>query len=157
MGFGDAIGEGFFNYMNFRGRAVRAEYWWWVLFAFIVAVVAAVLDALIFWGWENGPFGLVTSLALFFPGLSITVRRLHDTNRSGWWVLLPLIPLILTIVGFIAAVTLDPFNWFRGPGLLYIGGPALLLIAAFVIIMVFMFLPSNPGNNRFGPNRYAGS
>jgi hypothetical protein len=63
----------------------------------------------------------------------------------------------LTIVGFIAAVTLDPFNWFRGPGLLYIGGPALLLIAAFVIITVFMFLPSNPGNNRFGPNRYAGS
>lgn len=157
MSFGDAIGECFFNYVNFRDRAARAEYWWWVLFAVIVALVASVLDLLIFRGWETGPFNLVTSLALLLPGLSVTVRRLHDTNRSGWWILLPIVPAILTVVGFIAALTINPFNPFSGPGLVYTAVPALLWIAATVLLLVFMLLPSNPGNNRFGPNRYAGN
>jgi uncharacterized membrane protein YhaH (DUF805 family) len=156
MSFGDAIGEGFFNFANFRDRAARAEYWWWVLFAVIVAMVATVLDLVVFWGWENGPFNLVTSLALLLPGLSVTVRRLHDSNRSGWWILLPIVPAILTFVGFIAALTLHPLNWFEGPGLVYIGAPALLWIGTTILLIVLMFLPSTPGNNRFGPNRYAG-
>ncbi len=157
MSFGDSIGEGFFNFMNFRDRAARAEYWWWVLFAVIVGVVAAILDAVVFWGWETGPFGLVTSLALFFPGLSVTVRRLHDTNRSGWWIMIAVIPVILMFAGFIAALTANPLNPFNATGLVFIGVPALLWLAATILLIVFMVLPSNPGNNRFGPNRYAGS
>lgn len=156
MGFGDAIGECFFNYANFRDRAARAEYWWWALFAIVVALVAAALDFVIFHGWETGPFNLVTSLALLLPGLSVTVRRLHDTNRRGWWILLPVIPAILTFVGFIAALTANPFNPFNSTGLVLIGVPALLWIAATILLLVWMILPSNPGNNRFGPNRYAG-
>ncbi len=157
MSFGDSIGECFFNYMNFRDRAARAEYWWWVLFAVILGLIAVGLDLLIFRGWETGPFNLVISLALFFPGLTVTVRRLHDTNRSGWWILLPVIPAILTFAGFIAALTANPFNPFNGTGLILVGVPAIIWIAATILLLVWMLLPSNAGNNRFGPNRYAGA
>lgn len=157
MSFGDAIGECFFNYANFRDRAARAEYWWWVLLAIIVAVVAAGLDFLIFRGWQTGPFNLVTSLALLLPGLSVTVRRLHDTNRSGWWILLPVVPAILMFVGFIAALSSNPLDPFNATGLVLIGVPTLLWLAAIILLVIWMLLPSNAGNNRFGPNRYAGA
>ena len=156
MSFGDAIGECFFNYANFRDRAARAEYWWWTLFAVVLAGVTMLLDFLIFAGWETGPFNLVISLALILPGLSVTVRRLHDTNRSGWWILLPLVTAILIFAGFIAALTSNPFNPFNGPGLVFVGVPVVLWLAATILLIVWMLLPSNPGNNRFGPNRYAG-
>lgn len=157
MSFGDAIGECFFNYANFRDRAARAEYWWWALFATVVLLIGGVLDFLIFRGWETGPFYLVLSIASFLPSLSVTVRRLHDTNRSGWWVLLPFGGIILFVIGFIAALTMNPFEPFAGPGLAFIGVSLLLLLATTILLLVWMLLPSNPGNNRFGPNRYAGA
>lgn len=156
MSFGDAIGECFFNYANFRDRAARAEYWWWALFATVVLLVGMGLDYLVFREWETGPFYLVLSLATFLPSLSVTVRRLHDTGRSGWWVLLPFGAMILFVVGFIAALTIDPLNPFRGAGLILIGVPILLSLAVTILLLVWMILPSDPGNNRFGPNRYAG-
>lgn len=99
MSFGDAIGEGFFNYANFSGRATRSEFWWWVLFAFVVSLVTSVIDLALFWGWTVGPLNTVTGIALFLPGLAVSVRRLHDTNRSGWWIL-----ITLTIVGIILLI-----------------------------------------------------
>ncbi|MBX3515205.1 MAG: DUF805 domain-containing protein [Xanthobacteraceae bacterium] len=158
MSFGEAIGETFFNYMNFRDRASRAEYWWWMLFAFIVSIVAAVLDFAIFRGWEMGPFGLVIGLALFFPSLTVTVRRLHDIGRSGWWILLPIACWFLLFGAFIAALSANPFNPFQGTGLVLILVASLLTLVSFIVIyIVFGIIPSNPGNNRYGPNRYAGA
>lgn len=157
MTFVEAIGEDFFNFANFRGRASRAEYWWWVLFAFVVAFVAGVLDFAIFYGWEMGPFSLITGIALFLPGLSVTVRRLHDTNRSGWWILLPLGGGILVLIGFIAALATNPFDPFGGAGLALVGLPVLVALATWILIIVWTILPSNPGNNPYGPNRYAGA
>ncbi len=157
MSFGDAIGECFFNYANFKGRAARAEYWWWALFATVVLMIGAALDYLIFHGWETGPFYLVLALASFLPSLSVTVRRLHDTNRSGWWILLPFAGVALFIVGFIAALTVNPFNPFSGAGLVYVAVPTIVWLALTILLIVWMVLPSNPGNNRYGPNRYAGA
>lgn len=157
MNFGEAIGECFFNYANFRDRAARAEYWWWALFATIVLLIGMGLDYLIFSGWNTGPFYLVLSVATFLPSLSVTVRRLHDTNRSGWWVMLPFAAMVLFIVGFIAAVTIDPFRPFRGMGLVLVGIPMLLVFATTILLLVWMLLRGDPGNNRFGPNRYAGA
>ena len=94
MTFSDAVRSGFEHYVIFDGRASRPEFWWWVLFAILVSVVANIIDAVI------GP-PIVTSLAglaLLLPGLSVSIRRLHDTNRSGWWILIVLIPLIGWIV-----------------------------------------------------------
>lgn len=156
MSFGDAIGECFFNYANFRDRAARAEYWWWALFATVVLLVGQGLDYLVFSEWETGPFYLVLSLATFLPSLSVTVRRLHDTNRTGWWVLLPFAPMVLLFAGFIAALTMNPLNPFGPVGLVLIGVPTILLIATAILLLVWMLLPSDAGNNRFGPNRYAG-
>ena len=96
MSFGEAIRSGFDNYVNFEGRASRAAYWWWVLFAILASIAANIIDAII-----GAPiFSLLVGLGLLLPGLSVAVRRLHDTNRSGWWILIGLIPL----VGFIVQI-----------------------------------------------------
>jgi uncharacterized membrane protein YhaH (DUF805 family) len=94
MSFGEAVRSGFENYVNFEGRASRAAYWWWFLFAILVAIGANIIDAII-----GAPiFSLLTGLALLLPGLAVAVRRLHDTGRTGWWILIGLIPFIGFIV-----------------------------------------------------------
>jgi uncharacterized membrane protein YhaH (DUF805 family) len=98
MGFTEAISAGFRNYVNFSGRAMRSEFWYWVLFAIIVSVVAKVIDLVLFPGSDVSPINSLVGLALFLPGLGVSVRRLHDIDRTGWWILLVLIPLIGAIV-----------------------------------------------------------
>lgn len=96
MSFGEAIRSGFEHYTKFDGRASRSAFWWWALFQFIVTFVAAVIDFAVF---NNlGVFYALAVLALLLPSLSVTIRRLHDTGRTGWWVLIYLIPLIGAIV-----------------------------------------------------------
>ena len=95
MSFTEAIKDGFDHYVKFDGRASRPAYWWRFLFAVLVAVASNIIDAAL------SSFGIVsgiTGLALLLPGLSVSIRRLHDTNRSGWWILIGLIPLIGFIV-----------------------------------------------------------
>jgi uncharacterized membrane protein YhaH (DUF805 family) len=93
--FSDAIRSGFEHYTDFDGRASRAAYWWWFLFALLASVAAGILDAAL----DTAPLlRVLVGLALFLPGLSVAIRRLHDTDRSGWWVLIGLIPIIGWIV-----------------------------------------------------------
>ena len=85
------------NYADFSGRARRKEFWMFVLFNLLFAFLAAIIDATI--GTYNsttgvGLFGTIYSLFVLIPGLAVSVRRLHDTNRSGWWLLIALIPVI---------------------------------------------------------------
>ncbi len=97
MNFVEAVKSGFRNYVNFSGRAVRSEYWYWTLFATVVAVVFGTIDQLLYPGDEMGAFSVVdiiVSLALLLPGIAVSVRRLHDIDRTGWWLLLG-----LTIIG----------------------------------------------------------
>jgi uncharacterized membrane protein YhaH (DUF805 family) len=95
MDFGDAVKLGFANYVNFSDRASRSEYWYWILFVAIGQFVSGVIDS-----WIVGAFILegIFFLATILPTLSVGVRRLHDLDRSGWWVLLDLIPLIGWII-----------------------------------------------------------
>jgi len=85
----------FERYAQFTGRAGRAEYWWFFLANLIVSVLfnalgrATALFALI---------GLLYSLALLIPGIAVAIRRLHDTGRSGWWLLISLVPIVGIIV-----------------------------------------------------------
>jgi len=106
MGFGEAVRTCFSKYVTFSGRARRPEYWYWVLFGVLVAIVAGILDAVIF-GANSGVFSGLSSLALLLPNLAVTVRRLHDIDRSGWWMLILLLP-------FIGAVVLFVFMCLRG-------------------------------------------
>lgn len=95
VSFSEAIKSGFNKYCCFTGRASRSEYWWWVLFTFIVGVIVGI----VFGDGTTGTIisGLV-SLALFLPGLGLGVRRLHDIGRSGWAILLALIPIVGAII-----------------------------------------------------------
>ncbi|HEX5990224.1 MAG TPA: DUF805 domain-containing protein [Solirubrobacterales bacterium] len=94
MTFGEAISDGFSKYATFSGRSSRSAYWWWILFYVLVIIAASIVDAAI----ETPVLATLAWLAFFIPNLAVLVRRLHDTGRSGWWVLIGLIPLIGAIV-----------------------------------------------------------
>ena len=83
------------KYVCFSGRARRKEYWMFVLFNFLVSFVAQVIDGLLSAG---GLLCLIVCLGLLLPSLGVSIRRLHDTDRSGWWLLIALIPLIGPLV-----------------------------------------------------------
>ncbi len=83
------------NYANFKGRARRSEYWHYMLANVIAYVVLSILTR------ASGIFGLLLGvywLAMIIPGLAVTIRRLHDTDKSGWFILVSLIPFVGTIV-----------------------------------------------------------
>jgi uncharacterized membrane protein YhaH (DUF805 family) len=94
MNFGQAIASGFSNYVNFSGRAARSEYWYWVLFYILAALVTLTIDLMIGMRLTLTIF----SLAAFLPSLALNIRRLHDLDRTGWWVLLHFIPLVGAII-----------------------------------------------------------
>jgi uncharacterized membrane protein YhaH (DUF805 family) len=99
MNFQQAVQSVFSNYANFRGRASRSEFWWFQLFLLLGGIVAALLDLFANSSVLGGsPLATLFWLATIIPDLAVTVRRLHDTDSSGWWILLGLIPLIGMIV-----------------------------------------------------------
>ena len=82
------------NYCNFNGRSSRSEFWWYALFTFILSSIIS----LIFSGSTLQVVSGIINLALLLPGLGLAVRRLHDVNKSGWWVLINLIPVVGWII-----------------------------------------------------------
>lgn len=96
MAFPDAVKICFSKYADFNGRARRSEFWWWVLFTFLLGIAASIIDAVL--GTTNssgtGLIGSITNLAVLLPSLAVGARRLHDTGRSGWWQLLWLVCLV---------------------------------------------------------------
>ncbi|MCA1653516.1 MAG: DUF805 domain-containing protein [Sphingomicrobium sp.] len=135
------------KYADFSGRAPRAEFWWFYLFYLIGYIIIGIIDSLI---GTRIPT-LLYVVAMFLPYLGVGVRRLHDTGRSGWWVLLPLIPAV--IAGILAGPAILS-------GSLAAAGTAgifgLLAVAAGIAVLVFFVLPGTAGANRFGPNPYEG-
>jgi uncharacterized membrane protein YhaH (DUF805 family) len=113
--FGEAIRSGFDHYVKFEGRASRSAFWWWALFQFLVTSVAAVIDFAIFNSF--GVFYALTALGLLLPSFSVAIRRLHDTDRTGWWLLIYLIPLVGAIVLLVFfLIDSDPGPNRYGPG-----------------------------------------
>ena len=94
MSFGQAISSGFSNYVNFSDRACRSEYWFWILFIIVAEIVTSFIDFAIGLGVVTALFGLATVL----PNIAVVIRRLHDLDRTGWWIFLGLIPLIGAII-----------------------------------------------------------
>lgn len=86
----------FRQYADFSGRARRAEYWYFQLYSWLFSFAAIIMDAYIFGTTleETGLFGALYSLIIIIPNLAVSVRRLHDTGRSGWTLLLMLLPII---------------------------------------------------------------
>jgi uncharacterized membrane protein YhaH (DUF805 family) len=98
MGFGQAISSVFANYFNFKSRASRSEYWYFALFLLIAGLASFLIDFAILGPVEIGPVNVIFTLATMIPSLAVSVRRLHDIGRSGWFILLALIPLIGILV-----------------------------------------------------------
>jgi len=89
------------KYADFSGRARRREYWFFLLVYLLINIALLVVDNLLGWFDADSGVGVLSgifTLALLIPSLSVAVRRLHDTDRSGWWLLIGLIPLIGGIV-----------------------------------------------------------
>jgi uncharacterized membrane protein YhaH (DUF805 family) len=106
MSFTQAIASGFQNYVNFSGRAARSEFWFWTLFAVLVSIVTGLIDLALFRSLDFSPLQSLAGLALFLPGLAVSIRRLHDLDRTGWWFL-----LVFTVIG---AIVLLVWNCMRG-------------------------------------------
>jgi len=100
MSFSQAVSSVLLNkYATFSGRARRSEYWWWYLFVVIVYLVAAVIDNAAGFTYSDttaggGWLATFAAIVLLVPNLAVSVRRLHDTSRSGWWLLVGLVPFI---------------------------------------------------------------
>jgi uncharacterized membrane protein YhaH (DUF805 family) len=101
MSFIESIQTCFSKYVTWQGRAGRAEYWWWALFAFIVYVVGIILDVAV----KSFIPVLILALVLLLPSLAVLVRRLHDTGRSGWWYWIGLVPLVGGIILLVFTLT----------------------------------------------------
>lgn len=95
MTFGESISTCFNKYVVFEGCASRSEYWWWFLFNFLASFAAGFIEECMGFG---SILSSLVSLALFLPSLAVAVRRCHDTNHSGWWILCPIYNIILMLM-----------------------------------------------------------
>ena len=113
MSFSEAISDGFAKYAVFSGRSSLSAYWYWTLFAALVYTATLLIDSIL----GTGFIYLIAAVALFLPGLAVLIRRLHDADHSGWWVLISFFPLIGFIVLIVFLVTPSkPANkWGDGP------------------------------------------
>lgn len=161
------------KFADFSGRAPRAEYWWYTLFFVIAVCVAMILEGM--FGLSKmvfmyGPLTLLIAVATFVPSLSVLVRRLHDTNRSGWWAgafWAVYAAYLWSMRGMLSAVSsIDPNNPNPDPaavnaiaaqsgGSFMMGallGLVFLIIA--ITVLVFLCLKGTDGDNRYGPDPY---
>ena len=128
------------KYADFSGRASRPEYWW-----FLVPTLLA------------GVMGGLPMLALVVPGLAVTVRRLHDVGRSGWWALLPWalgVPFWIVVVVGVMTLSGDVARpWLSGGlGMALLYGGAALVAACSLLLLYWLTRPGTPGPNIHGPD-----
>jgi uncharacterized membrane protein YhaH (DUF805 family) len=119
-----AITSVFSKYAVFRGRAGGTEFWWFALFQIIVLVIARLVDQYVLGGIQALLW--ICELALLLPAVAVAVRRLHDTNRSGWWYLLALIPVadIVLLIWFCTPSNSGPNRFGEMPGAISLDGVA---------------------------------
>jgi uncharacterized membrane protein YhaH (DUF805 family) len=96
MNFPQAVATCFKKYAVFSGRASRSEYWFFVLFYVLGNIATGILDAVVFQTDDKQVFSSIFALIIFLPFLGVEIRRLHDVDRSGWWIFIK-----ITIIGMI--------------------------------------------------------
>lgn len=150
------------KYADFSGRAPRAEFWWYALALVVVFVVAAIIEGMLgihrMIAGMYGPISALLWLATLIPSIAVGVRRLHDVDRTGWWILLPLIPDVLTII--MALTTVGAVAGGGGTagaigGLAITGLLGLITLVGAIVVLIFDVTPGTKGPNRFGADPYA--
>ncbi len=94
MGFGEAVSTCFKKSVVWEGRASRAEFWWFELAQALIVIAALIIDQII----GTGVLYIIALIVVILPSIAVLIRRLHDTDRSGWWYWIQLLPLIGLIV-----------------------------------------------------------
>lgn len=142
------------RYAQFSGRSGRAEFWWFTL---AYTAIGFAIDA-IEWAMSSewGILGLIFTLALFIPSLSVTVRRFHDIGMSGWWILVMLIPAVLFGMQSSFAALESEFSGAEAGAGSFVVAIA-LLVAGCLALVVCMVLPGNKGGNKYGSDPYGGA
>ena len=155
------------RYAQFTGRSQRKEYWMWILFVLFGSIVFGILDSILGAGGKSplepapppnglmyvvGIMGGVLStlfvLATFIPGIAVSVRRLHDLDRTGWWMLVTSAPYLMGLILVVRGVTTGGVG-----GLAMVGGILMLLGGIAGIVMLVWFCSRGTiGSNRFGPD-----
>jgi len=117
MNFFEAVESCFRKYASGEGRAPRSEFWYWTLFTSLLAVLGSVIDFLIFGDLDREIVGPILTLALLLPDVAVSVRRLHDLDRTGWWLLIYLtgIGAIVLLIWFCLAGTRGPNRYGHDP------------------------------------------
>lgn len=156
----------FKQYADFSGRARRKEFWWFVLINYIISILlslgylpkyfatmmasaseGSVPDVQQMFAIYSNPLYIIAaiySLAILIPNLAVWTRRLHDTGRSGWWIL-----ILFVGIGVLAAVA----GVGAGLGKMWLSVLCVILLLALVVLnIVWLFLDSQPGENKYGPN-----
>lgn len=131
------------HYIDFQGRCARREFWYYVLAYVVCYIIIAIIQGIIGTTLLTGLF----SLGLLLPGLGISVRRLHDIDRSGWWLLIGVVP---AIVGGVFSV-LAFMSGSVGFGFALMGLIWLACLAAFALLIYWYAQPGTAGDNQFGP------
>lgn len=156
------------RYADFGGRSRRMEFWMWVLGVIVVTIVLTLLDSLLGLGGRSAvnstlppgatgfgysaytSGGILTgifSLAILIPNIAVAVRRLHDTNRTGWWILAPLLPYLIGVILLIGGAASGGFV-LAGIGALF----SFVGLLGAVVTLVFYCLPGTKGPNKYGPD-----
>ena len=159
VSFRRAVELGFKNYFKFSGRATRAEYWWWILFTVLAGIGLAVVDTLTatmgMFG-DSGLLGFLFELATMVPTFALSVRRLHDINRTGWWLLLVLGFFPIAAIG--GGILMVSFFLLDNPLILTVLGFALVIgfgilgIIGVIVLIVWAIKKGDEGLNRYGPD-----
>lgn len=152
VGFWESVQSGFRNYFRFSGRAQRAEYWWFYLFCVLCQAILTVFDVSIFGvdvlDDDFSPLADIFALVTVIPVLALGWRRMHDINRSGWWSLLPLAPMLWAVIAAIVMFTSDSELTAVGVGVVAIG--VIATFAAIIYVIVLLATDSDVGPNRYG-------
>ena len=174
MSFVGAISSGFKNFVNFKGKASRSQYWYWVLFTLLLALVLGTIEGVI---WPTAattgdpvtdiqslstdftPLTTISSLVLFLPNLSILARRLHDAGFSAKWLFLIIVPAgypIFATIGSIALINDYPSGQEFSPELLmslvFLIVPILALAA--IVFIIFLVLVLKTSKSFYDGNKY---
>ena len=146
MNFSDAVKTCYHKFFTLRGRACRSEYWWFVLFAFIANLILSFIAVFPIVGELAGFIG---SLAILIPFISVSVRRMHDLEKSGLWLLFPGVLIV-------AAIFFVVFGALSTAGLLFLLGIILILAACVAVLVIVLLLAQygSYGENRYGPDPF---
>jgi uncharacterized membrane protein YhaH (DUF805 family) len=168
MGFTQAVKTCLGKYAVFSGRATRSEYWWFVLAVILAGVVLAIIDSVIFGvnpetGESSGILNPLFQLAMLLPMLAAGWRRLHDTGRPGWYLLLPMALNVVTMIMLFTGIAVfsvlergvDDPDVLRGPAE-FLGVTGVLVVFVLQLVLTILMIwwltrPSEEGTNKFGP------